>query len=133
MDYEKKYKEALETARRINSGEGIPIQDGWTPYEAIFPELVAESEDEKIRKDIVSLVNEFWERIGSINPEYSSRSRMLTWLEKQGEQKLNHCNECINVKGCINCENGELRETEQKPADKVEPKFHEGEWITIKQ
>ena len=40
-------------------------------------------------------------------------------LEKQGEQKPNPCDECINVKGCINCENGELRETEQKPAVKM--------------
>ena len=31
---------------------------------------------------------------------------VIAWLEKQGEQK---------------------------PADKVEPKFHEGEWITIKE
>ena len=50
-----------------------------------------------------------------------------TWLceqvdksfKKQGEQKPNPCDECINVKGCINCENGELRETEQKPAVKM--------------
>lgn len=54
--------------------------------EYIFPEL-KESEDERIRKDIISLVNEFWERIGSINPEYSSRSEMLAWLEKQGRVK----------------------------------------------
>ena len=50
-------------------------------------------------------------------------------FEKQDEQKHNPCDECINVKGCINCENGELRETEQKPADKVEPKFKVGDWL----
>ena len=32
------------------------------------------------------------------------------------EQKPNPCLDCTNRKGCINCENGELRETEQKPA-----------------
>ena len=37
-------------------------------------------------------------------------------LEKQGEQKPNPCDGCVNRKGCINCENGELKETEQKPA-----------------
>lgn len=37
-------------------------------------------------------------------------------LKKQGEQNPNPCDGCINRKGCINCENGELRETEQKPA-----------------
>ena len=86
MDYEKKYKEALERARQFSEH---PLQeDSDSIVEYIFPEL-AESEDERIREDIISLVNEFWERIGSINPEYSSRSRMLAWLEKQGEQKPN--------------------------------------------
>ena len=47
--------------------------------------------------------------------------------EKQGEQKPNPCDECINVKGCINCENGELRETEQKPV--VIPKFRVGDFV----
>lgn len=76
--YEKKYKEALELARvaAFNGHQSL--------MEGIFPEL-RESDDEKVREDIISLVNEFWERIGSINPEYSSRSRMLAWLEKQGE------------------------------------------------
>ena len=35
------------------------------------PEL-KESEDEKIRKDIISLVDEFWAKIGSINPEFTT-------------------------------------------------------------
>ena len=50
-------------------------------------------------------------------------------FEKQGEQKPNPCDECINVKGCINCENGELRETEQKSVDKAESKFKVGDWV----
>jgi hypothetical protein len=50
-------------------------------------------------------------------------------FEKQGVQKPNPCDECINVKGCINCENGELRETEQKSVDKAESKFKPGDWI----
>ena len=43
------YDEALETARKINSGEGVPAPPGWTVCEVIFPEL-RESEDERIRK-----------------------------------------------------------------------------------
>ena len=42
--------------------------------------------------------------------------RFLNELEKKGEKKPNPCDGCINRKGCINCENGELREVEQKPA-----------------
>jgi len=45
MDYEQKYKEALERARKLNSGEGIEANSGWTVCEVIFPEL-KKSEDE---------------------------------------------------------------------------------------
>ena len=45
----------------------------------------------------------------------------LDWLKKQGDQKPNPCDGCINRKGCINCENGELRETEQRPTQEIEP------------
>lgn len=74
------YEERLEVAKRLYE---LSNDEQKTALECIFPEL-CESEDEKVREDIISLVNEFWERIGSINPEYSSRSRMLAWLEKQG-------------------------------------------------
>lgn len=46
----------------------------------------------------------------------SQLKRVAKKDEKQGEQKSNPCDGCINRKGCINCENGELREVEQKPA-----------------
>ena len=49
--------------------------------------------------------------------------RSLAWLERKGEQKPNPCDGCINRKGCINCENGELREVEQNSDDKAEPKL----------
>ena len=41
----------------------------------------------------------------------------FTLIEKQNEQKPtnSYCQDCTNRKGCVNCENGELRETEQKP------------------
>lgn len=31
-----------------------------------------------------------------------------------GEQDEDYCSDCVNRKGCINCENGELKETEEK-------------------
>lgn len=79
----KAYDEALERARNLHK-DATDMEEGIfaKQCEIIFPEL-RESEDEKIRGDIISLVNEFWERIGSINPEYSSRSSMIDWLEKQ--------------------------------------------------
>lgn len=41
------------------------------------------------------------------------------FLEKQGNQKYeNICSDCINIKGCVNCENGNMKETlMQKSAD----------------
>lgn len=47
----------------------------------------------------------------------SQLKRVAKPSEKQAEQKPNLCDGCINRKGCINCENGELREAEQKPAE----------------
>lgn len=46
----------------------------------------------------------------------SQLNRVAKKNEKQEEQKPNPCDGCINRKGCINCENGELREIEQNPA-----------------
>ena len=81
--YEKKYKEALERAK------GVIEQNPLMEYlkkgiEYIFPEL-KESEGERIRKIIYGWIytqpSEFFE--GGF-----SKEEMLTWLEKQGEQKL---------------------------------------------
>lgn len=55
-------------------------------------------------------------------------------IEKQGKQKHeNICSDCTNRKGCINCEDGNMKETlAQKPADKIEPKFKVGDKIYLK-
>ena len=67
----------------------------------IFPEL-KESEDERIRKLLIEAV------IQVLQDQYCSnrgvsKEKVIAWLEKQDEQK---------------------------PADKVEPKFKVGQWIT---
>jgi len=101
-DYEKAYKEALERARRINNGDGIPAPPDYTTCEAIFPEL-RESEDEKIRKGIIEYLeqSQFGEEHYLIDDDIVRG--YIAWLEKQGEQKS---------------------------ADKDEPKFKVGDWIT---
>ena len=89
MDYEKKYKEALERADSLTEKYG-----GREFAEYIFPEL-AESEDERIRKFLIQHVSE-WIRciehdlsISSRNVESEEELAMfkssLTWLEKQKE------------------------------------------------
>ena len=76
MDYEKKYKEALERAKK---GECL---------ENIFPEL-KESEDDKMRAMVIKAVYapEAQSCIKSwgINPD-----DVIAWLEKQGEKANIH-------------------------------------------
>jgi hypothetical protein len=78
MDYEKKYKEALERARDYkNNIVHKELTVGESIMDYIFPEL-AESEDEKIsylktRKGYTEAIKDPW----------------IAWLEKQGKQKPN--------------------------------------------
>lgn len=76
--YEKKYKESLARAREIHFSKD--------EMEYIFPEL-KESEDENIRKAILSELDylqnkEGWSDFGDYQIE-----DVIAWLEKQGEQK----------------------------------------------
>ena len=83
------YDKALERARAINNGKDVDVESGTTICEYIFPEL-KESEDEKIRKEIISILrNAYWT---------SNRNRfneLVAWLEKQGEQASSQTNERV--------------------------------------
>lgn len=69
-NYEKKYKNAPEWARQVMNGEtGFIRKD----VENIFPEL-AESEDEKIRKEILDYI-----------VKATGCKRWIAWLEKHGQ------------------------------------------------
>lgn len=85
MDYEKKYKEALERAKAFELPEYKNIA------ESIFPEL--KNEDEKIRKALVDALNK---NLGNGIEKYGTTfSAALAWLEKQGgKDKLTHENIC---------------------------------------
>lgn len=65
-----------------------------TALDTIFPEL-AESEDERIRKEIIShLQHEYVVKRYVSDVEYD---RWIAWLEKQGEQNLaSFCRTCKN-------------------------------------
>lgn len=74
-----RYDEAIDIARKINSGEGVAAPSGWTTCEVIFPEL-KESEDEKIRKALIRAFKSLntikvWNGI--------ERTDILAWLEKK--------------------------------------------------
>lgn len=76
MDYKEKYEMALERAKNlhkdaIDMGENIRAKQ----CEIIFPELKEESEDEKVRKEIVEYLKK------------NLRLEWATWLEKQDPKK----------------------------------------------
>ena len=103
MDYEQKYKEALERAKEWMAGKyGHYVSD--TPQEIaefIFPEL-KESEDDRIRKELTDYIKSKFENSCSPTPSKNILGNWIAWLEKQGEQK---------------------------PVDKVEPKFNLYDWV----
>ena len=130
MDYEKKYKEALEKAKEFYAlCEKCGAKDTVDFLEDSFPEL-KESEDEKVEKAIFGMVydsdNELWSSYDV------SKSDVLAWLEKQGElvnslsEGLDNAHERIdkliqkNNELCINLE----KQGEEKISDKTETMKH---------
>lgn len=108
----KAYDSIIEKANKMHSENCEACR---ACIEELIPEL-AESEDEKIRKGIFKALSKKDARDVLISQGIEV-SDALAWLEKQGEKKPNPCDGCVNRKGCVNCENGELREIEQKPEE----------------
>lgn len=55
MNYEQKYKKALERARKIHSETEFDYEKGM--MEEIFPELI-EDKSEKIRKELIDYIKQ---------------------------------------------------------------------------
>ena len=72
MNYEKKYKEALNKAKDMLSYKEVRRED----MEFLFPEL-KEDEDERIRKELIGFLRNI------PNSNYTCEE-MAHWLEKQG-------------------------------------------------
>ena len=73
--------------------------------ENAFPEL-RERDDERIRKDMITWLKGFIGEASGVGYTEDEIKERIAWLEKQGEQK---------------------------PVDKVEPKFKIGDWVIDKQ
>ena len=95
----KAYDEALKRAKLYNSDNVKQVVKDLVTY--IFPEL-KESEDERIRKELIDYIKSKFENSCSPTPSKNILGNWLAWLEKQGEQKY---------------------------TDKVKPKFNVGDWI----
>ena len=128
----KAYDEALEKARCYYEGAN-GNEDMITMVTTMFPEL-AESEDEKIRKEIIVFLTYY--HIGQGN-SVKYDDGWIAWLEKHGEQRPQGKTalEAINEEKVDNSNKVEPKDYNSidplfgKPVDKIEPKFHEGDWI----
>lgn len=80
MNYEKKYKEALAWVESIYPELNHEHQ---MEAEAFFPEL-KESENEKVRKHIISVLEDCWQTCKNIDYDSSRIQEDIAWLEKQG-------------------------------------------------
>ena len=117
MDYKEKYEKAVKAAMlaKQDTESAVTIRI----LEEIFPEL-RESEDEKIRKELLDFCKNRAENYPN-DPKYKNISAWIAWLEKQGKQKsiddLTQ-QEAMDIAVAKCFEQGE-----QKPTDKVEPKW----------
>ena len=137
MDYETLYKKKLEDAKYWHD-----CLEGDIPavLEEIFPEL-KESEDERIRKKLIEAVKGDMVVGGT-----KDKQRAISWLERQRDNISGKCNDTALQKQlkiwfekgrCSGIDDvifhpqkyGLEKQGEQKPIDKVEPKFKVGNWI----
>ncbi|MBR4589975.1 MAG: hypothetical protein IKO36_04850 [Bacteroidaceae bacterium] len=107
MDYEKAYKEAFERAKQVHASS---VDENKKSAEYIFPQL-KESEDERIRKELIDAVQGLWDDDALPMPlSVKRKNEWLAWLEKQGKSKS-------------------ALEAANEPADKIEPRFKVGDWV----
>ena len=114
----KAYDEAIRKAKIIlGCCNSASIITKHTIYD-IFPEL-AESEDEQIRKEIISALK---------NANYKGvYNKHLAWLEKQNEQK----DSFVDFKAkdwYVSKVDGKIHNIYHS-VDKIEPKFKVGDWV----
>ena len=125
----KDYKKILEgVVNIINTAEksDIGFVNICTYIGENCPEL-AESEDEKIRKELIRIVGKFkpevWKEISEI-----SQSILIAWIEKQGQTFTKKDIDDAYLKGVCDAKQELEKQGEQTPADMVEPKFKVGNW-----
>ena len=123
----KRYEEAIERAKAY---KGLKSE-----MEIIFPEL-RESEDERMRRVLIGGLKSY---IDMYLKWYDgvSTSEILAWYEKQGENedkdtetKLSHAHFEGEIEGRDKVLSNPEKYGLQKIADKVEPRFKVGDWIT---
>ena len=95
MDYKEKYKNAIEAVKKLQ--ENNPSDEGiknWVNDN--FPEL-QESDGEIIRKKLIKIFTFLYESniyINNTTWEGIEISKIISWLEKQGENESSHDVDC---------------------------------------
>ena len=156
MDYEKKYKEALERAKSLYGNCPVYSERSKTAS-IIFPEL-KESEDERVRKNCIH----FLELQKQHHAATFEIEECIAWLEKQKKQKPAISDDALRegiayfgisqyqidnwLKKYVDIEKQDEQEEPQVYETKdgeiitysetngykvVEPKFHEGDWVIV--
>ena len=134
----KAYDVAIERAKSfIENGD----ETERTISESIFAGLMDVSEDENIRKELIECLKH-----NALGYSEQTRNKWFAWLEKHGEQKSNPYSGTSfkyngHIWGMCARDNGVdilldsqflkhfENQGEQKPDDKVEPKFKIGDWV----
>jgi len=93
--YEKKYKDSLALIV-----DCIPDEDGYVHVrpQDIFPEL-CESEDERIRNEIIAFVEQSIHRGGGTPIPQEKEDKWIAYLEKQGKPKHTPMQNGITING----------------------------------
>ncbi len=127
----KRYDEAIEKAKKVLL-DCTPEEQNVVEY--IYPEL-KESEDEKLRKQVVYAINQ-------LHVCECTKDKLKSWLEKQEQHKKfrdsiqvgdkvtrNEDGVLVNLSQLSRVAKKDEKQGEQKPADKVEHKFEIGDWV----
>ena len=145
------YDKAIEKIKYVMEHGVQPVLNK-EDLQSIFPEIF-ESEDERIRKSIIAIINNYVDNSNTFKP------KMIAWLENQSESDEIKAKEFLINKGYPIDTNGTfptyeemyniisegLEKQVEKPqgktaleaakeekvdnANKDEPKFHEGDWV----
>ena len=92
------------------------LDDDEIRYGVSFKDMRTWLEKQSKKSKVEQAMREVEEKADAFTEAHKGETSDEILAQMRGEQKPNPCDGCINRKGCINCENGELRETEQKPA-----------------
>ena len=150
--YEEAYQDAIEELKEEHQNYQLELKNLVKREESVMNSLVSllkspktskshentESEDERIRKRIKYFINATSK--GELEKYAIIKEDAIDWIEKQGEQKPAewHREDEQNLNACLGYILDEflrrwltdvIHAKYDKPADTVEPKFHEGEWV----